>query len=337
MEYKLELKGITKIYGDKKVLNNLDLNVISGEFIVILGPSGEGKSTLLRSIVGIEDIDSGKIIVNGEDVTNKPPNKRNIAMVFQNYALYPNMTVYKNIAFPLKMSKMPSDQIKEKVNKVSELLKIGDVLDKNATKLSGGQKQRVAIARALVREPKLFLLDEPLSNIDARTRYTSRQELKRLQKELNHTFVYVTHDQAEAANIADRVAVLHNGVIEQIGTYEEIYNKPETTWIGDFIGTYPMNFIDGSMLGYDNKTIGFRPSWVDESLDDIELEISLIEKIENNYFIHCLLGERNIVFRSIKQYNIGDKVKVGLEKFNVYNNEKLESVVDNKKEKTSAE
>ena len=154
---------------------------------------------------------------------------------------------------------------------------------------------------------------------------------------MNHTFVYVTHDQSEAANIADRVAVLHNGVIEQIGTYEEIYNKPETTWVGDFIGTYPMNFIDGSIYDYKDKKIGFRPSWVDESLNDFELEISLIEKIENNYFIHCNLGEKNIVIRSNKNYNIGEKIKVGLSKFNVYKDEKLESVIENKKEKASAD
>lgn len=332
MEYKLELINVVKSFGNKKVLNSLNLKVNPGEFLVILGPSGEGKSTLLRSIIGIEDIDSGKIIVNGEDVTRRPPNKRNIAMVFQNYALYPNMTVYKNIAFPLKMNKTPAAEISEKIKHVSELLKIDDILNKHATQLSGGQKQRVAIARALVREPQLFLLDEPLSNIDARTRYTSRQELKRLQKDLNYTFVYVTHDQAEAANIADNVAVLHNGVIEQSGTYEEIYNKPETTWVGDFIGTYPMNFIDGAVLGYKNKTIGFRPSWVDESLNDISLEIVLVEKSENNYFMHCLFGERNIVFRSSVKYNMGDKVKIGIKKFNIYNNNKLESTVDHENE-----
>ena len=215
MTYKMELINLEKSYNNVKVLKKLNLNVNQGEFLVILGPSGEGKSTLLRTIVNIEPLDKGKVIVDGKDVTDQPPNKRNIAMVFQNYALYPNMTVYENIAFPLKMGRMNKSTIKTKIDEIASLLKIEDILNKNATKLSGGQKQRVAIARALVRDPALFLLDEPLSNLDARVRYTSRQELKRLQRELNYTFIYVTHDQLEASNLADRVAVLHNGVIER--------------------------------------------------------------------------------------------------------------------------
>ncbi len=328
MEYKLELIDVCKSYGNKKVLNNLNLKVASGEFLVVLGPSGTGKSTLLRTIVGIEDIDSGRIIVNGEDVTKKPPNKRDISMVFQNYALYPNMNVFKNIAFPLKMAGVPRDKIKEKVENVARLLKIDSELNNSVTRLSGGQKQRVAIARALVRDPQLFLLDEPLSNIDARVRYTSRQELKRLQKELNYTFVYVTHDQAEASNIADRVAVLHNGIIEQIGTYEELYNRPVNTWVGDFIGNFPMNFIDGSELGYNEKIIGFRPTWVNEESNGIEVEVSLIDIEESNYFIHCTYKDKNIVFQSKNKYNVGDKIKIGLKKFNVYENGILKDVIN---------
>ncbi len=339
MKYKMELINLKKSYGNTKVLKNLNLSVNSGEFLVILGPSGEGKSTLLRTVVGIESLDSGKVIVDGVDVTNKPPNKRNIAMVFQNYALYPNMTVYENIAFPLKMERVNGKEIKNKVDNVTKLLKIEDILNKNVTKLSGGQKQRVAIARALVRDPALFLLDEPLSNLDARVRYTSRQELKRLQKELNYTFIYVTHDQLEASNLADRVAVLHNGVIEQLGTYDELYEKPATTWVGDFIGTYPMNFINGDIIDYPGKTIGFRTSWVTDG-DTIKAQINLIENAEGFYYIHCNVDDNDghsIVIRSKTKYSIGDEISFDLIKFNVYNNNMLEDIKlseDYKKETT---
>ena len=325
MTYKMELINLKKSYNNVKVLKNLNLTVNDGEFLVILGPSGEGKSTLLRTIVGIESLDGGKVTVGGKDVTNKPPNKRNIAMVFQNYALYPNMTVYENIAFPLKMERIGKDKIKAKVNEVTKLLKIEDILNKNVTKLSGGQKQRVAIARALVRDPALFLLDEPLSNLDARVRYTSRQELKRLQKELKYTFIYVTHDQLEASNLADRVAVLHNGVIEQIGKYNELYEKPATKWVGDFIGTYPMNFIDGGILDYAGKTIGFRPPWTKNG-NDIKAEVNLIENSEGNYYVHGNVNGNSIVIRTTEKYSIGDEISFNLTKFNIYNNGILEDV-----------
>ncbi|WP_276929954.1 ABC transporter ATP-binding protein [Ferroplasma acidiphilum] len=326
MTYKMELINLEKSYNNVKVLKKLNLNVNQGEFLVILGPSGEGKSTLLRTIVNIEPLDKGKVIVDGKDVTNQPPNKRNIAMVFQNYALYPNMTVYENIAFPLKMGRMNKSTIKTKIDEIASLLKIEDILNKNATKLSGGQKQRVAIARALVRDPALFLLDEPLSNLDARVRYTSRQELKRLQRELNYTFIYVTHDQLEASNLADRVAVLHNGVIEQIGRYDELYEKPVTRWVGDFIGTYPMNFIDGDILGYPGKTVGFRSIWAKPG-DKIKAKVNLIENAEGNYYIHCNINDTNIVIRTKEKYAIGDDIYFDLIKFNIYKDNLLEDVV----------
>jgi ABC-type sugar transport system ATPase subunit len=321
----MELINLEKSYSNVKILNKLNLKVASGEFLVILGPSGEGKSTLLRTIVGIEQSDGGKIIVNGNDVTYKPPNKRNISMVFQNYALYPNMTTYENIAFPLKMARIKKSEIDIRVRNVVKLLKIEPQLETNVTKLSGGQQQRVAIARALVRDPALFLLDEPLSNLDARVRYTSRQELKRLQKELNHTFVYVTHDQIEASNLADRVAVLHNGVIEQVGTYEDLYEKPVTQWVGDFIGAYPMNFIPGEMLGYQDRIIGFRSRWA-ETGTDITAKVTLIENSEGNYFVHCRLNDKNIVIRTDKKYAVDDNISFGLKRFNVYNDGILEDV-----------
>ena len=323
MSYKMELIDLEKSYSNVRVLNKLNLKVESGEFLVVLGPSGEGKSTLLRTIVGIEPPDGGKIIVNGEDVTYKPPNKRNISMVFQNYALYPNMTTYENIAFPLKMARIKKNEIDTKVRSVAKLLKIEEQLQMNVTRLSGGQQQRVAIARALVRDPALFLLDEPLSNLDARVRYTSRQELKRLQKELNHTFVYVTHDQIEASNLADRVAVLHKGIIEQVGTYEELYERPVTQWIGDFIGAYPMNFIPGETIGYPDKVIGFRSRWV-KSGDDITAKVNLVENSEGYYFVHCSMGTTDIVIRTDKKYAVNDDISFGLERFNIYDNGVLE-------------
>lgn len=328
MNYKMELVDLEKSFSNVRVLNKLNLKVLNGEFLVVLGPSGEGKSTLLRTIVGIESLDGGKVIVDGNDVTSQPPNKRNIAMVFQNYALYPNMTAYKNIAFPLKMAGLSKDEIHRKIEKVATLLNIGPQLDVNATRLSGGQQQRVAIARALVRDPALFLLDEPLSNLDARVRYTSRQELKRLQKDLNHTFVYVTHDQVEASNLADRVAVLHNGVIEQIGPYNELYERPATQWVGDFIGTYPMNFIPGDDMGYADRTIGFRTRWANEG-SDITAQVTLIENSEGNYFVHCTSGGSDMVVRTDVKYSVGDQISFGLEKFNVYRDGILEQVKTN--------
>lgn len=194
----IELKELVKSYGKKLVLNGISEKIETGEFFVILGPSGAGKSTMLKVIAGIEELDSGSIVVDGKDISRLPPEKRNLAMVFQNYALYPNMTVFDNIAFPLKMKGVSRDKIKEKVERVARLLGIQDLLKSNVTKISGGQQQRVAIARAIVREPSFYLLDEPLSNLDARTRFKARGELKRIQKELGGTFIYVTHDQKEA-------------------------------------------------------------------------------------------------------------------------------------------
>lgn len=269
MNVKMKYENVYKFYGKTRVLDKFNLEIYDGEFLVVLGPSGTGKTTLLRVTVGIEEMTQGKIIIDDEDVSKYPPDRRNIAMVFQNYALYPNMTAYQNIAFPLKMAKKSKPEIKRKVEEIAETLKIAEVLEKNITLLSGGQKQRVALARALVRDPKIFLLDEPLSNLDARVRVVARGELKKIQKELGHTFVYVTHDQSEAGSMADRVAILRSGKIEQIGTYEELLNESKSTWVGDFIGDHPMNFISGKKIGLRGHTIGFRDSWVSEGTGNL--------------------------------------------------------------------
>ena len=348
MNVKMKYENVYKYYRSSKILNKLDLEIYDGEFLVILGPSGTGKTTLLRVTVGIEDLTAGKIIMDGVDISKLPPNKRNIAMVFQNYALYPNMTAYQNIAFPLKMARKPRSEIKKKVSEISETLKIAEVLEKNVTLLSGGQKQRVALARALVRDPKIFLLDEPLSNLDARVRVVARSELKKIQKELGHTFVYVTHDQSEAGSLSDRVAILRSGRIEQIGTYEDLLDEPRSTWVGDFIGDHPMNFIDGARFGLPKGTLGFRDSWATIGDGEISGTVQLCQLGEESYHIQCSLdsseanqdvdygeGENSsdvpanthdflrstVGVRSSKKFAVGERIRFHLDKFNIYDSD----------------
>ncbi|MCL4340991.1 MAG: ABC transporter ATP-binding protein [Candidatus Thermoplasmatota archaeon] len=327
MTSKLELKNLTQVFGNKVVLDHLNLSIEDGEFFVILGPSGTGKSTLLRTIVGIERPISGRILVDGRDVTELPPNKRDISMVFQNYALYPNMTVFQNIAFPLKMAGMDKDSIRQKVTEIAAKLNIATELDKNVTLLSGGQKQRVALCRALVRNPAMFLLDEPLSNLDARVRFTAREELRKIQREFDQTFVYVTHDQSEAQNLADRVGVLRNGKVEQIGSYRDLYERPSTKWVADFIGEYPMNFLDGEIVGMDEGTeMGFRAYWVETGKGDLEATVVASELVHETYFVYAKMGDRNLVLKSSFKPEIGSKISFSIKKFNVYRDGRI---VDN--------
>lgn len=312
----IELQDIHKKYGNKVVLDGITEKIETGEFFVILGPSGAGKSTLLKILAGIEKPDKGEIIVDGKDITNLPPEKRNVAMVFQNYALYPNMTVYDNIAFPLKMRHMKKEEIDKRVRRVAELLKISDILNMPVTRISGGQQQRVAIARAIVREPSFYLLDEPLSNLDARVRFVARGELKRIQKELNGTFIYVTHDQKEAMSLADRIAVLHNGKFEQVGKPDELYEYPKTKWVAEFIGDFPMNFIPGELIGEDSE-IGFRPEWV-EIGGDLKATVYSVEAVGESIYLFCKLKDIPIVLLSKERYDIGDEVTFKITKYRKY-------------------
>nr|WP_286188973.1 ABC transporter ATP-binding protein [Sulfolobus sp. S-194] len=323
----IELQEITKKYGNKVVLDGISEKIETGEFFVILGPSGAGKSTLLKILAGIEKADKGKIIVDGKDITNLPPEKRNIAMVFQNYALYPNMTVYDNIAFPLKMKRMKKEEIDRKVRRVAELLKISDILNMPVTRISGGQQQRVALARAIVREPSFYLLDEPLSNLDARVRLIARGELKRIQKELNGTFIYVTHDQKEAMSLADRIAVLHEGKFEQVGKPDELYETPKTKWVAEFIGEFPMNFLPGEFIGEDSSIeIGFRPEWTKVG-GDLTAIVNSVEAIGENIYLFCKLKNKDlpVVILSEERYDVGDEITFKIVKYKKFREGKLVS------------
>ncbi len=322
---KLELVDVDKTYGKKHVLDKICLKVEKGEFFVILGPSGEGKSTLLRILAGIERPDSGQVLIDEKDVTELPPNKRNIAMVFQNYALYPNLNVRGNIAFPLKMMHLKSEDIQKKVLDAAKMLNIDDVIDKPSTKISGGQKQRVALARAMVRDPALFLLDEPLSNLDARTRFMARGELKRIQQELGQTFIYVTHDQKEAGSLATIVGVLHAGKFEQVGPFEEMYAKPITKWVGQFLGEFPMNFLPGKMAGLDDKAeAGFHPEWVSFGQKGIDCKVESMETVGDLYYLFCAVDSGlKVIVKSEERYEVGAKSSFRIDRYNVYRNTQL--------------
>ncbi|WP_454441866.1 ABC transporter ATP-binding protein [Vibrio bathopelagicus] len=241
----LDLKQIRKTYrnADNETLKGIDISIDSGEFLILVGPSGCGKSTLMNTIAGLENISSGEIVIDGVDVVQVEPKDRDIAMVFQSYALYPNMTVRGNIAFGLKIRKMPQQEIDAEVNRVAEMLQIEQLLDRKPSQLSGGQRQRVAMGRALARRPKLYLFDEPLSNLDAKLRVEMRHQIKRLHQKLNTTIVYVTHDQIEAMTLADRIAVMKDGELQQLGTPQEIYTKPNNMFVAGFMGSPSMNFI----------------------------------------------------------------------------------------------
>jgi multiple sugar transport system ATP-binding protein len=245
----LRLKNVTKRFGSYVGVDNFNLDIADQEFIVLLGPSGCGKTTTMRMIAGLEDVTEGEIWLGGRVINRLEPKDRDISMVFQSYGLYPNMTVYENIRFPLRVRKVPTDQHKTRVLKAASMVELNDFLHRRPSELSGGQRQRVALARAIVREPTVFLMDEPLSNLDAKLRVSTRAQIKNLQHTLKTTTIYVTHDQIEAMTLADRVVVMNKGLIQQVGTPTEIYDAPANTFVAGFIGSPAMNLIDGNLSG----------------------------------------------------------------------------------------
>ncbi len=258
----LSLEHIEKSFGSVHVLKDINLTVEPGEFIVFVGPSGCGKSTLLRTIAGLEDVTSGTIRIGGRDVTMTPPAKRGIAMVFQSYALYPHLDVEGNMALGLKQAGEAKATIAERIATAAKMLSLQKYLKRRPTELSGGQRQRVAIGRAIVRKPELFLFDEPLSNLDAALRMATRVEIARLHRELGASMIYVTHDQTEAMTLADRIVVLRDGVIEQVGSPMELYNDPANQFVASFLGAPSMNFLASGPLGLPGATIGIRPEHI---------------------------------------------------------------------------
>src|SRR5215216_1917145 len=259
----ITLENVSKSFGSMSVISGVNLDIADGEFVVFVGPSGCGKSTLLRLIAGLEDLTSGKILIDGRDVTGQAPARRQLSMVFQSYALYPHMSVYGNIAFPLKMASEDKGSIDKKVKDAARILNLTAYLDRKPRQLSGGQRQRVAIGRAIVRQPKAFLFDEPLSNLDAALRVQMRLEIMQLHQSLGATMIYVTHDQVEAMTMADRIVVLNKGNVEQVGSPLELYNKPDSLFVAGFIGSPKMNFITGDVAAkYRAQTIGVRPEHI---------------------------------------------------------------------------
>ena len=298
---KITLQKVRKAFGDVVIIPSADLEIREGEFIVFVGPSGCGKSTLLRLIAGLEDLTSGVISIDGRDVSEVAPAGRELSMVFQSYALYPHMSVRKNIAFPLMMAKMPEDQIKAKVEGAAAKLNLTQYLDRKPGQLSGGQRQRVAIGRAIVRQPKAFLFDEPLSNLDAALRVNMRVEIMQMHQEMKATMVYVTHDQVEAMTMADRIVVLNHGNIEQVGSPLELYNKPNSLFVAGFIGSPKMNFME-------NDTLGIRPEHVNLSQSSGEWEgtVMLAEHLGSDTFLHVDAGQRGkLVVRATGEFPVG--------------------------------
>ena len=285
----IQLKQVTKSFGDVQVIPPLDLTIQDGEFTVFVGPSGCGKSTLLRLIAGLEDITTGTIDIDGNDATSVVPAKRGLAMVFQSYALYPHMSVRKNIAFSLRMAKLDQAEINKRVEAAASVLNLTDYLDRRPGQLSGGQRQRVAIGRAIVREPAAFLFDEPLSNLDAALRVGMRLEISELHERLKTTMIYVTHDQVEAMTMADKIVVLQAGVIEQVGSPLELYRTPRNLFVAGFIGSPKMNFITGEEAAKHNATtIGIRPEHIDVVEDGGAWQgtVGVAEHLGSDTFFH---------------------------------------------------
>ena len=286
---KIALRNVNKSFGATTIIPNVNLDIEDGEFVVFVGPSGCGKSTLLRLIAGLEDMTKGSIHIDGKDVSNAAPAERKLAMVFQSYALYPHMTVAKNIAFPLKMAGESKENIDKKVANAAKVLNLSNYLERRPGQLSGGQRQRVAIGRAIVRQPSAFLFDEPLSNLDAALRGTMRLEISELHNTLKTTMIYVTHDQVEAMTMADKIVVLNAGNIEQVGSPMDLYRHPKNLFVAGFIGSPKMNLIEGAPAAkYNAKTVGVRPEHmiVSKTSGEWKATVSVAEHLGSDTFLH---------------------------------------------------
>ena len=330
----LELQNITKVYPNgTKAVNETSLNIEKGEFVVFVGPSGCGKSTLLRMIAGLEDITAGEIVLDENTINNIDPSERDVAMVFQNYALYPHMTVYNNMAYGLKNRGISKQEIEDKVNEVAKLLEIDQYLSRKPSMLSGGQRQRVAMGRAIVRNPKIFLFDEPLSNLDAKLRNQMRLEIKKLQRQMGVTSIFVTHDQTEAMTLGDRIVVINNGIVEQVGTPKDIYSKPNTKFVAEFIGSPQMNIfncnVDNGIAKIDNNSInldksinlddasiGIRPDDIQISdSGSISCKANLVEYLGSDMIIYSSIGDQEFSCKLSSKIDVkaGDEFKFDIQ------------------------
>ncbi|MEN9996888.1 MAG: sn-glycerol-3-phosphate import ATP-binding protein UgpC [Pseudomonadota bacterium] len=297
----ITLQNIVKEYGSGAkavpVIHNLNAQIHDGEFVVIVGPSGCGKSTLLRMVAGLEEITGGNISIGDRVVNDLEPAERDIAMVFQNYALYPHMSVFDNMAYGLKIAKVPLEDIKKRVDKAAGILELGHLLQRKPRELSGGQRQRVAMGRAIVRQPQVFLFDEPLSNLDAKLRAQTRLEIQKLHRELGITSLFVTHDQVEAMTLAQRMIVMNGGVMEQFGTPEEVYNRPASTFVASFIGSPPMNLLTQAPGLEAGQILGIRPEHLELSSSGWEMKVDTVELLGAERLVHAHLGGETLTLR----------------------------------------
>jgi sn-glycerol 3-phosphate transport system ATP-binding protein len=298
----ISLRNVVKRYRSGKtelqVIHGVNAEIADREFIVIVGPSGCGKSTLLRMVAGLEEISDGEIAIGPRVVNTLEPAERDIAMVFQNYALYPHMSVFDNMAYGLKIKKVPLDEIKQRVDKAAGILELGHLLTRKPRELSGGQRQRVAMGRAIVRQPQVFLFDEPLSNLDAKLRAQTRLEIQKLHRELGITSLFVTHDQVEAMTLAQRMIVMNAGKMEQFGTPEEVYSRPATTFVASFIGSPPMNLLKNAPGGRPGSLLGVRPEHLDIGPTGWALQVETVELLGAERLVHARLGEEQLIIRT---------------------------------------
>ncbi len=297
----ISLKNVIKRYGAGKmatqVIHGVNAEVTDGEFIVIVGPSGCGKSTLLRMVAGLEEISGGDICIGNRIVNDLEPAERDIAMVFQNYALYPHMSVFDNMAYGLKIAKVPKDEIKMRVDKAAQILELGGLLERKPRDMSGGQRQRVAMGRAIVRQPQVFLFDEPLSNLDAKLRAQTRLEIQKLHRELGITSLFVTHDQVEAMTLAQRMMVMNAGVMEQFGTPEEVYSRPASTFVASFMGSPPMNLLTNAPDCVNGQIVGIRPEHLKIATSGWPLLVEAVEMLGAERLIYAFLGNERVIIR----------------------------------------